>query len=75
LLSLRKVSEESGLWFLLVFCGAYDWKETKNVLMVLQLASLNLKARCLTTLSRWVNLTPVYNPDSFLDFISSLVLC
>lgn len=37
-------------------------------------ASSNIKAKCLITLFSWINLTPVYNPDSFLDFVNSLVL-
>ncbi|XP_060189223.1 uncharacterized protein LOC132618181 isoform X3 [Lycium barbarum] len=31
---LGRPSEESGLWSLLAFCGAYGWKGTKDVFMV-----------------------------------------
>lgn len=34
---LGRPSEEPGLWSLLVFCGAYGWKGTKDVLIVFQL--------------------------------------
>lgn len=37
-------------------------------------ARCQLKARCLVFLFSWVNHTPVYNPDLFLEFISSIIL-
>lgn len=36
-------------------------------------ANHSLKAKCLVNLFSSVNLTPVYNPESFLEFISYLV--
>ncbi|CAN4096893.1 unnamed protein product [Withania somnifera] len=36
--------------------------------------SHKLKARCLTSLYSWSNLSPVTSPNIFLDFISSLTL-
>lgn len=33
------------------------------------------KNLCLVLIFSWVNLTPLYNPEQFLDFVNSLVLC
>lgn len=49
-------------------------ERNQNCFNRISTANSNIKAKCLITLVSWINLTPVYNPGSFLDFVSSLVL-